>query len=159
MNYCVHWLVFRDNLNNFGNSPYRNEVKQIFRPGDQKIYDLEVEPHQSARFPNGEVHPVYSTFALAQDVEWACRLFVLEMLEEGEEGIGISLQIDHLSPALIGSRVRIVATFERIAGSKVYCRFEAFHGERLLARGAQGQQILSKTRLFDLFSTLQKDLS
>ena len=159
MNDCAGLLVFRDYLNNFGNIPLCNEVKKIFRPGDQKIYELEVAAHQTARFPNGEVHPVYSTFALAQDAEWTCRLFVLDMLEEGEEGIGISLQIDHLSPALVGSKVRIIATVERIGGSRMYCRFEAFHNQRLLARGSQGQQIVSKSRLFELFSTLQKELS
>jgi hypothetical protein len=68
------------------------------------LYEL-VLNEDCASFESGNVHPVYATFALGRDAEWACRLFVLEMKEAYEEGIGTFLTIHHKSPALVGSNV------------------------------------------------------
>ena len=89
-----------------------------FHPGDLKIYLTQVTDDKLARFDSGLVHPLYSTFALGKDAEWACRLFVLEMKEPGEEGIGSYLSIEHLSPALLNSEVRIEARLERSASAE-----------------------------------------
>ena len=62
-----------------------------FQPGDVKSFVHVVTEADTARFDSGEVHNVYSTFALARDAEWSGRLFVLEMKEEGEEGIGTAI--------------------------------------------------------------------
>jgi predicted thioesterase len=64
----------------------------------------------TANLDSGQVHPVYATFALGRDAEWCCRLFVLEMKEEDEEGIGTFLSIEHRSPALENSQVVFTAT-------------------------------------------------
>ena len=52
------------------------------------------------RFSGKVVHPVCATFALARDIEWTTRQFVLQMRDDDEEGIGTMLTIDHRSPAL-----------------------------------------------------------
>ena len=62
-------------------------IIDLFEIGSQKYYSKLVEQADCAAFNSGLVHPVYATFALGRDAEWACRLFVLEMKEEEEEGI------------------------------------------------------------------------
>ena len=59
----------------------------IFKVGDKIQFTKVVEQNDTAAFNSSEVHPVYATFALGRDAEWACRLFVLEMKENDEEGI------------------------------------------------------------------------
>ncbi len=95
------------------------------------------------------MHPLYSTFALGRDVEWACRLFVLEMKEEGEEGIGTYLSIEHVYPAPLGSKVRIEARLEEVKKNEVICSWEAFANGQKIAFGRQGQKIINKAK-FDL---------
>jgi predicted thioesterase len=63
-------------------------MKHLFKQGDVKRYSKVVSIDELASFESGTVHEVYSTFALARDAEWSGRLFVLEMKEEDEEGIG-----------------------------------------------------------------------
>lgn len=125
-------------------------MKNPFRPGDIKEYHTTVTPDKLAQFEavpgGGVVHPLYSTFALAKDAEWACRLFVLDMLEPGEEGIGAYVSVRHASPAVAGSSVRLVATLQRVEGNLIYCTYQAFCGDRLLAHGEQEQRILDKAR-------------
>jgi predicted thioesterase len=125
-------------------------MKNPFQPGDQKQLVFQVTEDKLARFETGIVHEVYGTFALGQDAEWTCRQFVLEMKEEGEEGIGTFLTVDHVSPALLGCEVVITATLEAVNGKEVICSYEAHHKDRLLAKGRTGQKILNKAR-FDAY--------
>lgn len=125
-----------------------------FQQGDIKIYKYVVVPQDTAVFDSGEVHPVYATFALGRDAEWACRLFVLEMKEPDEEGIGTFLRVNHHSPALVGSEVIFEAKVKSVEKNEIICSFEARVNHRLIASGETGQKILKKSRLEQLFNSL-----
>jgi hypothetical protein len=127
----------------------------FFEIGSQKFFTKIVEPADCAAFNSGLVHPVYATFALGRDAEWACRLFVLEMKEEKEEGIGTFLNISHKSPALIGSKVEFTATVKSIHKNEIICTFIAKVGDRIIAEGEQGQKIIAKEKLEKLFEGLK----
>ena len=125
-----------------------------FQLGSTKTFTKLVETADAAVFESGEVHPVYATFALGRDAEWACRLFVLEMKEDDEEGIGTFLKIEHASPALMGSMVVFEATLQSAVGNSVICSFTAKVGDRLIAFGETGQKILRKEKLNAIFGAL-----
>ena len=59
-------------------------MKQLFKYGDTKEFYKVVSKKDTAKFNGVEVHPYYSTFALARDAEWSSRLFVLDMKEIDE---------------------------------------------------------------------------
>jgi fluoroacetyl-CoA thioesterase len=123
-----------------------------FKVGDKKTFERTVRAEDTAIFESGTVHSVYATFALARDAEWCSRLFVLEMKEEQEEGIGTFINVKHLSPALIDDTVLFEACIDELKGNEVNCSFVAKVGDRLVAEGRTGQKILSKEKLERLFS-------
>ena len=125
-----------------------------FQPGDTKVYQHTVTGEDAARFPTGEVHNVYSTFALARDAEWAGRLFVLEMKEADEEGIGTAVTVSHQSPALIGEIVTITSTLAEVIGNEIITPYVARVGDRTVASGETRQKILKKEKLERLFQSL-----
>jgi len=127
----------------------------IFEIGSQKTFSKLVEQVDCATFDSGHVHPVYATFALGRDAEWACRLFVLEMKENHEEGIGTFLTINHKSPALVGSTVNFMATVKSIQRNEIICTYTAKVGDRIIAEGEQGQKIIAKEKLDKLFEGLK----
>lgn len=118
-----------------------------FENGSQKKFSRRVTADDLATFESGNVHPVYSTFSLARDAEWCCRLFVLEMKEADEEGMGTYISIDHLSPALIGQTVDFTAVLDHVDRNEVVCSYKAMVGNRLIARGIQKQKILKKEKV------------
>lgn len=122
-------------------------MKKNFEIGAKKIFTKIVQANETAIFESGEVHPFYATFALGKDAEWVCRLFVLEMKESHEEGIGTFLNITHASPALVNHEVVFEAILEQINGNEVICCFTAKVGDRLVASGKTGQKILKKEKL------------
>lgn len=122
-------------------------MKNLFAEGDVQQFTRVVQIEDTARFEGKEIHPVYSTFAVARDAEWTCRLFVLQMLEDDEEGIGTFVNVRHYSPATVGSEVRFVATIDRLNVNEIVCRYTAHVGDRLIAEGEQGQKILKHEKL------------
>ena len=88
-------------------------VKDLFKIGDVKEYSKIVADDETATFDSGQVHPLYSTFAIAKDAEWVCRLFVLDMKDADEEGIGTFIEIKHHAPAKVGSKVDFTASITR----------------------------------------------
>jgi predicted thioesterase len=126
-----------------------------FTKGATKTFLHIVTEADSATFESGEVHKVYSTFALARDAEWSGRLFVLDMKEEDEEGIGTGIHIKHLSPALMGQQVVFTATLREVYNNEVVNSFIAKVVERVIAEGTQWQKIIKKEKLEKAFASLE----
>lgn len=129
-------------------------MKSIFAPGDERSVTFIVKQEDLAAFQGEQVHPVLSTFALAREAEWACRQFVLEMREPHEEGIGISLSIEHRSPAKPGEQVQVLAQVKSLEGNTLICTWQARVGERLIAKGEQGQKVLPREKIKQLFESI-----
>lgn len=130
-------------------------MKSIFKIGDCKTFEKMVGTFDIAEFESGKVHDVYGTFALGRDAEWSSRLFVLEMKDEDEEGIGTFLNIKHHSPAMLGDQVVFTACITKLEKNIVDCKVEAKVGERLIASCETGQKIIKKEKLNLLFESLK----
>jgi fluoroacetyl-CoA thioesterase len=126
-------------------------MKVIFKAGDKKQYARIVNPEDVASFHGAVVHPVCSTFVLAREIEWTTRLFVLDMRDDDEEGIGTYLTIEHRGPAFVGEEITFTGVVDEMRGHELICSFEAHVGTRLIARGKTGQKILKKERIREIF--------
>ena len=132
-------------------------MKNLYKINDKKRHFKLIGPSDLASFEVGMVHPFCSTFVLAREMEWSSRLFVLEILDEDEEGIGTRLEIDHLSPALEGEELIIEAIITSLDQHEIICKIEVTVGKRVIAKGLTGQKILKKTKLANLIIDIQKD--
>lgn len=96
----------------------------------------------------GKGFPVYSTYWIARHFEEVGRKLLLPWREEGEEGIGTSLEVQHLASALPGMRVTHTATLERVEGRRLHCTMTAVSelGD-LIATGRTGQYVTLKSKL------------
>ncbi len=132
-------------------------MKNPFEIGDTKAYIKQVKAEDVARFESGIVHEVYSTFALTRDAEWSGRLFVLEMKEPDEEGIGTYISAEHKSPAFVGEEVKFVATLIEVGNTEVVTSYTASVGDRLVAVGRQKQRILSQEKIEKVFDAVRDE--
>lgn len=129
-------------------------MKTPFQPGDIQEFSVIISEKDVAHFDQQQVHDVYATFAIARDFEWAGRLFVLQMIEENEEGIGTMVEVNHIAPALIHQKVQIVARLDLLIENEIICSMEARVGKRLIATGRTGQKIMNKERINRIFAAL-----
>lgn len=123
-------------------------------PGEQKEHIYKVESHDVAAFHGEVVHPVCSTFTLSREMEWAGRLFVLEMIGEDEEGVGTHVHVDHKSPAAVGETLvfKAILTHQDAKGNVQVDVVVSTKGGRVVATGSTGQRILPKTVINTMFS-------
>ena len=127
------------------------------KPGDKRIHSFKVVKDHFPSFEGQMVHEVCSTYVLTREIEWSTRLFVLDMLEENEEGIGTMLKIDHISPAFNEEKVIIEATLDYAKENEIVCSFRAMVGDREIAKGNTGQKIFKKDKLNQIFSDLSNN--
>ena len=133
-------------------------MRNLFNSGEKKVFITTVDESRLARFEAGLVHPVYATFALAKDGEWVCRLFVLDMLEKNEEGIGAFVSVKHLELAPAGATVKLEALLVSVIKNKIHCQWSAFWNEKLIAHGEQTQYIIDKENFINNISKLSAQL-
>lgn len=131
-------------------------MQSLFKLGDVKYYSKTVGREDIAEFESGAVHEVYATFALGRDAEWSSRLFVLEMKDSDEEGIGTFLNITHRSPAIVGETVVFEAKIIKLEKNIVDCNVIARVKDRIIAECCTGQKIIKKEKLNLLFDSLKK---
>ncbi|MFT6054198.1 MAG: putative thioesterase [Roseivirga sp.] len=124
--------------------------------GQTKTHRYKVREEDFASFESVIVHSVVSTFALGREMEWASRLFAIEMREKEEEGIGTFLEIRHLSPAIKGADLIIKAKLTGIVNNEIVCEVEVLQGERIIANGRTGQKMVKTTKLMQIFTSLER---
>lgn len=131
-------------------------MKDIIKIGDLKMHEFKVTEDHLATFESGPVHQVCSTFVLAREMEWASRLFILDVCEPHEEGVGTMLQIDHKSPAFVGEEVSLTARVASLAKNELICEIEVSCKGRIVAHGKTGQKIMSRDKITQIFTSLER---
>ncbi|ULH14244.1 thioesterase family protein (plasmid) [Deinococcus sp. KNUC1210] len=125
--------------------------------GSQAVLDVQVTPAMTVQFAElGPLHPVYATYEIARHFEEVGRKLLLPLLEDGEEGLGTAVSVQHLASALPGMRVRHTATLDRLEGRRLFVSVTAISelGD-LLATGFTEQYISTAARVRQGFAELE----
>lgn len=117
-------------------------MKPGMEVGREETIEITVTEDMFAAFEGHVVHPVYSTVAMTYHMEWVSRKIILPFLESHEEGMGASVQLKHVAPSPIGSKVMLTATLVDIKDNIVETEVTAFNGLRLIGKGKVKQVIL-----------------
>ena len=67
----------------------------------------------------GEALRVYSTPSMLRDIEQTCREVILEHLDEGEDTVGVRVELEHLGATLLDSWVEVSARVTGVEGPRV----------------------------------------
>ncbi|MGE5129406.1 MAG: thioesterase family protein [Sphingomonadaceae bacterium] len=90
----------------------------------------------------GEAARVYATPMLVRDVEIACRDFLLDHLDPGENSVGTRVEIDHIAPTLLGMTVRIEASVAEVKGRSVTFEVTGSDGIDTICRGRHTRYVV-----------------
>jgi fluoroacetyl-CoA thioesterase len=71
----------------------------------------------------GKEGMVYATPRMVSDVEYACRDFLLQHLDPGEDSVGTHVSIDHLAATPLGLQVTVEAKVAELDRKKVTFEF------------------------------------
>lgn len=126
--------------------------------GTAAVLEVEVTADMTVDFAElGRVHPVYATYTMAKHFEEAGRKVLLPHLEDGEEGLGSSVSVEHLAPSWVGDRLRIEARCVEVRGNRLTCEITATDDDgREVGRGTTGQVVLPREVLDGLLDSANR---
>jgi fluoroacetyl-CoA thioesterase len=83
----------------------------------------------------GKEGMVYATPRMVSDVEYACRDYLLQHLDPGEDSVGAHVSIDHLAATPLGLTVKIEAKIVEVDRRKVTFEFSVHDPVEQAGRG------------------------
>lgn len=95
----------------------------------------------------GETLRVYATPELVRDFEIACRDFLLDYCDAGEDSVGTGINITHSGATLLGMQVDITITVTAVEGRKVGFSLMAHDGTEEISRGEHGRFVVQIEKL------------
>ena len=117
-------------------------MKNTLAAGLTATRDLLIDRERTIDFM-GEEARVYATPMLVRDIEVACRELLLAHLDPGEDSVGTRIELDHLAPSLMGSKVSISTRVLEVKGKAI--TFEVTGTERgePICRGRHSRFVVS----------------
>jgi fluoroacetyl-CoA thioesterase len=93
-----------------------------------KIHEMEfiVTDQEAVHFLGPDVPPVLSTPCLINMMEWTSRENVRVLLNDGEDTLGVSVNIKHLAATPVGMKVRVTSRLVNVDGRIYTFDVEAF---------------------------------
>jgi len=123
-------------------------VKVSLKPGLQFTKAVTVDEARCISFM-GREGMVYATPRMVSDVEYACRDFLLQHLDPGEDSVGAHVSIDHLAATPMGLKVTIEARVEEVDRRKVVFDFSVKDPVEEVGRGKHIRFAVQTAKTFD----------
>ncbi|HYA65069.1 MAG TPA: thioesterase family protein, partial [Burkholderiaceae bacterium] len=97
----------------------------------------------------GESLRVYATPALVRDFEYACREFLLDYVDPGEDSVGKAISVSHDGATLRGMNVQITVTVDKIEGRVVTFSLLAKDEVEQISQGTHSRFVVDIAKLRD----------
>lgn len=119
--------------------PFMKSVPKVGLTGERRF---PVEPQHAIAFTEGSMPAVLSTPCLVGFLETTARIALAECLDEGENSVGIEIEVRHLAPTPPGQTVVCLARVIHVDGSRIAFQLEARDEQEIIARGYHRRQVV-----------------
>ncbi len=116
------------------------------RVGSTFSRSLTVDAGRSIDFMGPELR-VYATPSVLGDLEWTCREWLLHEIGEGEDSVGIGVELEHTRPTPLGMAVTIEARLAAVEGKRVTFDIVFRDAVEEVARARHRRMVVDKERL------------
>ena len=117
-------------------------MKNTLAAGLNATRELQVDRERTIDFM-GEDARVYATPMLVRDIEVACRELLLAHLDPGEDSVGTRIELDHLAPSLLGSRIEISVRVSEVKGRAITFEITGSEKSEAICRARHGRFVVS----------------
>ncbi|MBU2531369.1 MAG: LysR family transcriptional regulator [Alphaproteobacteria bacterium] len=121
-------------------------MKSTMVPGLVREIEVIVDDSRAISFMGDDLR-VYATPSIVSDLEYACRDFILEHLDAGQDTVGARVEIEHLKPTPMGMAARLVIKVEEVKGRSVTCSIEVHDAVERVATARHMRFVVDVDRL------------
>lgn len=123
-------------------------MKDSLQPGLTTTRRFEIDEARTIGFMGADGR-VYATPGMVADVEITCRDMLLAHADEGEDSVGMRVELDHLGATPLGAWVDIEARVAGVEGRKVTFDIFVQDAVELVGRGRHVRFVVDVARLKD----------
>ncbi len=120
-------------------------MKQSLTTGLERRNRFNIDEGRTIGF-FGDDGRVYATPELVRDIENCCRQLLLEHLDEGEDSVGMRVEVDHLAPTPAGMWVEIEARLVELDGRRAVFEITGRDPVEAIAAGRHVRFIVDVSR-------------
>jgi predicted thioesterase len=120
-------------------------MKDSLRPGLEETRQFVADDERCISFMGDDLR-VYATPAIVNDVEFTCRDLLIRHLGDGEDSVGMRVEIDHLAPTLMGMTADVSVEIAEVDKRKVTFSFHVRDAVEEVARGRHTRFVVDKAK-------------
>ena len=120
-------------------------MKPSLKPGLAAKREVTVDQERCIGFM-GKEGAVYATPRMVSDVEYTCRDFLLQHLDEGEDSVGTHVSIDHLAATPMGLKATVEIRIAEVDRRKVTFEFTVHDLVEQVGRGKHVRFVVEKAK-------------
>ncbi len=130
-------------------------MKPGLKPGDRASFSMRVTAGDTvpALFADRraflDMPDVFATAKMVGLMEWACVEQLRPYYEDGEDSLGIHVDVDHSAPTLPGQVVTVETEVEEINGRFLWFRVVAHDGIDQIGAGRHRRAVIDSTKFND----------
>jgi enoyl-CoA hydratase len=133
-------------------------MKPGLKIGDAGELTWMVDPTMTITLGGVPQATVFSTPSMIMLMEQSAREALRPFLEDGEESVGVEVQVEHTGAAVLGSTVRGIAKLVEIDGRRLRFEVQAYVGDREIGRGKHRRTVVRLDRLVaNVMQTLKEE--
>ena len=122
------------------------DLTKIVKPGMTKEDTFHVEEQHSAIHVGSGSLRVLATPWMIAFMERTARGLLAEILPEGNSSVGVQVDIRHLAPSPVGSRVKTRAQVTNVEGWKVNFNISAWDEHEQIGEGQHQRVVIDEER-------------
>lgn len=116
-----------------------------------------IDPTMTVTLGGAPPATVFSTPSMIMLMEQSAREALRPFLEDGEESVGVEVQVEHTGAAVLGSTVRGLAKVVEMDGRRVGFEVRAYVRDREIGRGTHRRAVVQLNRLVANVLQLMKE--
>jgi len=120
-------------------------MKPSLAPDLKSVRRFDVTTDQTIDFMGEDLRVLATTFMLAR-VEQTCRDLVVSHLDDGEDSVGMRVEIDHLGPTLAGMWIEVSARVVSLDGQRIELAADICDALGQVGRARHTRFVIDKSR-------------
>ena len=120
-------------------------MKPSLKPGLGVRREVVVDQERCIGFM-GQEGAVYATPRMVSDVEYTCRDYLLQHIDEGEDSVGAHVSIDHLAATPMGLKVVVEVKIVEVDRRRVTFEFTVHDPVEACGRGKHVRFVVDKAK-------------
>lgn len=134
-------------------------MKPGLAPGARARFSMTVEPthlvpalfaeQNGGRGAFADMPAVFATANMVALMEWACVEQLRPYYEDGEDSVGVHVDVDHSAPTLPGQTVSVDTEVESVDGRFVWFRVRAEDGLDVIGQGRHRRAVIDRSKFDD----------